>query len=88
MSTGATYAPAPPDELQRQDVAALLQHSYRWTCAAATVVPAAAQQVAPALTIAAQLYEARQYPAALTQLAGVAVLVHRARLACPALPEL
>ena len=88
MSTGAAYGLAPQAELQRQDVAALLQHTYRWTRAASAVVPAAAQQVAPPLTVAAQLYEARQYPAALTQLAGVVVIVQQTRQVCPALPEL
>jgi hypothetical protein len=82
------YELAPPLELQRQDVAALLQHTYRWTTAASTVVPAVAQQVAPALTIAAQLYEARQYPAAMGQLASTVAVLRETRRAFPALPEL
>lgn len=82
------YELAPPLESQRQDVAALLQHTYRWTFAVSTVVPAVAQQVAPALTIAAQLYEAQQYPAALNQLAGARAVLHQTRQAFPALPEL
>jgi hypothetical protein len=88
MSMDTAYALAPPLELQRQDVAALLQHTYRWTCAASAVVPAVAQQVAPALTIAAQLYEAQQYPAALSQLASARAVLHQTRRAFPALPEL
>ena len=88
MRMDTAYEAAPPPELQRQDVAALLQHTYRWTCAASTVVPAAAQQVAPALTIAAQLYEAQQYPAALSQLAGAVAMLNQTRRAFPALPEL
>jgi hypothetical protein len=86
--TDAAYGFAPPPELQRQDVAALLQHAYQWTCAAATAVPAVAQQVAPALTIAAQLYEAQQYPAAIGQLAGAVTTLRQTRRAFPALPEL
>jgi hypothetical protein len=70
---GAAYGPASTTELQRLYVAARLQQAYGWTCAASAEVPAVAQQVAPALTIAAQLYEARQYPAALGQLASVVV---------------
>jgi len=49
VSTGARYGPSPSAELQRQDVAALLQHTYQWTRAASTVVPPVAQQVAPAV---------------------------------------
>ncbi len=88
MSTDAGDGPVVLAELQRQDVAALLQHTYRWTCAASTVVPAVAQQVAPGLTVAAQLYEGRQYPAAMSQLAGVVAMLHQTRQAYPALPEL
>jgi hypothetical protein len=47
-----------------------------------------AQQVAPALTVAAQLYEAQQYPAAISQLAGVVAQVQQARQTYPALPDL
>ena len=88
MITDAIYGSAVSPEVQRQDVAAQLQHTYQWTCAAFTVVPAVAQQVAPALTIAAQLYEARQYPAAKSQLAGVVATLRQTRQAFPALPEL
>jgi len=88
VSTDAGRGQVVVDELQRQDVAALLQRTYRWTCAASTVVPAVAQQVAPGLTVAAQLYEGRQYPAAMSQLAGVLAMLHQTRQACPALPEL
>ena len=56
--------------------------------ARSAVVPPVAQQVAPAHTVAAQLYEAQQYPAALGQLAGVVTMLHQARQAYPALPEL
>jgi 16S rRNA G966 N2-methylase RsmD len=75
-------------EAQRQSVAALLQHTYSWTRAASAVVPSVAQQVAPALTVAAQLYEAQQYGAAADQLSRVAWLLSQARQAYPGLPEL
>lgn len=88
VSMDTAYQSAAPPEVQRQDVAALLQHTYRWTCAASTVVPAVVEQVAPALTIAAQLYEAQQYPAALSQLAGTVAMLEHTRRAFPALPEL
>ena len=88
MSTGTVQWPFAAPEVRRHDVAALLQHTYQWTRAASAVVPPVAQQVAPALTVAAQLYEAQQYPAALGQLAGVVTMLHRARQAYPALPEL
>jgi hypothetical protein len=80
--------PYAPQEARRHDVAALLQHTYQWTRAASAVVPPVVQQVAPALTVAAQLYEAQQYPAALGQLTGVVTMLNRARRAYPALPEL
>jgi hypothetical protein len=73
---------------RRYDVEALLQHSYKWTRAAHDVVPPVAEQVAPALTVAAQLYEAEQYQAALRQIAGAVQLVRQARQVYPALPEL
>jgi hypothetical protein len=75
-------------EVRRQGVAALLQHMYSWTRAATAVVPSVAQQVAPALTVAAQLYEAQQYGAAADQLSRVVWLLNQARQAYPALPEL
>ncbi len=74
--------------VRRQDVAALIQHTYRWTRAAAVIVPPVAQQAAPGLTIAAQLYEAQQYPAALAQVSRVMWVLHTARQSYPALPEL
>ena len=77
-----------PREAARQDVAALLQHTYRWTRAASAVVPPVAQQIAPSLTVAAQLYEAQQYQAALQQLSGAVLMARQARQAYPALPEL
>jgi len=72
----------------RQDVEALLQHSYLWTRAASEVVPPVAGQIAPALTVAAQLYEAGQYVAAMNQIGGAVHLVRQARQVYPALPEL
>ena len=88
MGTGTVYRPFSAPDVARHDVAALLQHAYHWTRAASAVVPPVAQQVAPALTVAAQLYEAQQYPAALSQLEGVVTMLHQARQAYPALPEL
>jgi hypothetical protein len=88
MATATVYRPfSAPDE-RRHDVAALLQHAFHWTRAASAVVPPVAQQVAPALTVAAQLYEAEQYTAALGQLGGAVTMLHLARQAYPALPEL
>ena len=87
-TSAAAYGLTSAAELQRQHVAALLQQSYSWTRAASTVEPAVAQQVAPALTVAAQLYEAQQYPAALSQLASVAAMVDQTRRAYPTLPGL
>jgi len=80
--------PAITGEPGREQVAALLQHTYQWTRAAAQAAPPVAQQLAPALTVAAQLYEARQYRAAMSQLAGVVTQVHQARRTYPALPGL
>lgn len=77
-----------PKDVARQDVAALLQHTYRWTRTASVVVPPVAQQLAPSLTIAAQLYEARQYDAALQQLSAAVLMAQQARQTYPALPEL
>ena len=77
-----------PKDAARQDVAALLQHTYRWTRNASVVVPPVAQQIAPSLTVAAQLYEARQYDAALQQLSAAVVMAQQARQTYPALPEL
>ena len=81
-----TYSP-PGREAMRYQTAGLLQHSYRWVRAASEVTPAVAQ-AAPALTVAVQLYNAEQYPAALRQLSGVVGMLHQARLAYPALPPL
>jgi hypothetical protein len=88
MATGTAYRPFLAPDVRRHDVAALLQRTYHWTRAASAVVPPVAQQVAPALTVAAQLYEAQQYTAALSQLHGVVTMLHQARQAYPALPEL
>jgi hypothetical protein len=86
--TSTVYRPFSAPDVRRHDVAALLQHTYHWTRAASAVVPPVAQQVAPALTVAAQLYEAQQYTAALRQLEGVVTMLHQGRQAYPALPEL
>ncbi|GIH76763.1 hypothetical protein [Planobispora longispora] len=83
----ATAPRNPADTVSRQEVAGLLEHTYRWLRAASAVVPAVAQ-TAPALTVAAQLYAAGQYPAARRQLSGVIAMVHQARQAYPALPPL
>jgi hypothetical protein len=88
MATGTVYRPFSAPDARRHDVAALLQHTYRWARAASAVVPSVAQQVAPALTVAAQLYEAEQYTAALSQLGDAVTMLHLARQAYPALPEL
>jgi hypothetical protein len=88
VTTGTIRWPSAAPEARRHDVAALLQHTCQWTRAASAVVPPVAQQMAPALTVAVQLYEAQQYRAALGQLAGVVTMLHRARQAYPALPEL
>jgi hypothetical protein len=88
MATGTADRSFSAPDLRRHDVAALLQHTYHWTRAASAVVPPVAHQVAPALTVAAQLYEAQQYTAALSQLGGVVTMLHQARQAYPALPEL
>jgi hypothetical protein len=45
-------------------------------------------RAAPALTVAVELYNAEQYPAALRQLSGVVAMLHQARQAYPALPPL
>ncbi len=88
MIAQAVYPQVPTPDIRRQDVAALIQHTYRWARAAAAVAPPLAQQAAPALTVAAQLYEAQQYPAALDQLSQVMWVLHNARQGYPALPEL
>jgi len=75
-------------EARRQQIAALLQHTYGWTRAAAVVAPPVAEQVAPALTTAAHHYAARQYGAAHRQLSGVASILQLARRAYPTLPGL
>jgi hypothetical protein len=77
----------PGGEALRYQTAGLLQHAYRWVRAASEVTPAVSR-VAPALTVAAQLYGAGQYPAALRQLSGVVAMLHQARQAYPALPPL
>jgi hypothetical protein len=84
--TVETY-PSPGDEAMRYQMAGLLQHTYRWVRAASEVTPAVTR-AAPALTVAVQLYNAEQYPAALRQLAGVVSMLRQARQAYPALPPL
>jgi len=76
-----------PGEAVRCHTAGLLQHTYRWMRAASEVTPAVTA-VAPALTVAVQLYSAEHYPAALRQLSGVVAMLHQARQAYPALPPL
>jgi hypothetical protein len=80
------YSP-PGGEATRYQTAALLQHTYRWVRAASEVTPTVSR-AAPALTVAVQLYDAEQYPAALRQLSGVVAMLHQARRAYPALPPL
>ena len=75
------------DDAYRDQTAALLQHTYQWLRAAADVTPATAR-VAPALTVAAQLYDAGQYPAARRQLSATVAMLHQMRRAYPALPPL
>lgn len=74
-------------EAMRRQTAGLLQHTYRWVCAASEVTPAVTR-AAPALTVAVQLYDAEQYPSALRQLSGVVAMLHQARQAYPALPPM
>lgn len=76
-----------PGEATRFQTAGLLQHTYRWIRAATEVAPAVTG-AAPALTVAVQLYDAGQYPAALRQLSDVVAMLHQARQAYPALPPL
>jgi hypothetical protein len=71
----------------RYQTAGLLQHTYRWLRAASEVTPAVTR-AAPALTVAVQLYDAEQYPTAMSQLSGVVTMLHQARHAYPALPPL
>ena len=78
---------SPGSEAMRYQTAGLLQHTYRWVRAAGEVTPAVTR-AAPALTVAVQLYDAGQYPAALSQLSGVVAMLHQARQAYPALPPL
>lgn len=78
---------SPGGDALRYQTAGLLQHTYRWVLAASEVTPAVTRS-APALTVAAQLYDAEQYPAALRQLSGVVTMLHQARQAYPALPPL
>lgn len=87
MIAAAGAQPFSP-EARRQQIAALLQHTYGWTRAASVVAPPVAEQVAPALTTAAHLYSARQYGAAQRQLSGVASMLQVACRAYPALPGL
>ncbi len=75
-------------EISRHQVAALLQHLYRWTAAAAAVAPPVAAALAPALSVAVQFYEAGQYEAGLGQLSAITSAARQARAAYPALPPL
>jgi hypothetical protein len=78
---------SPDGEAVRYQMAGLLEHTYRWVRAASDVTPTVTR-AAPALTVAVQLYDAEQYPAALRQLSGVVALLHQARQTYPALPPL
>jgi hypothetical protein len=78
---------SPGGEALRCQLAGLLQHTYRWVRAASEVTPAVTR-AAPALTVAVQLYDAEQYPAALRQLSGVVSMLRQARQSYPALPPL
>jgi hypothetical protein len=84
--TANPYRP-PGREAMRYRTAGLVQHTYRWLRAASEVTPAVTR-AAPALTVAVQLYDAEQYPAAMSQLSGVVAMLHQARHAYPALPPL
>lgn len=88
MTALAAYPQSHLRELQRQNAAALLQHTYRWVSAASATAPMVAQQAAPMLTLAAQLYEAAEFDAALQQLSGAVMALRQARQAYPALPPL
>jgi hypothetical protein len=74
-------------DLDRFRTAGLLQHTYRWMNAASEVTPPVTA-VAPALTVAVQLYGAGQYRPSLRQLATVVAMLGRVRDAYPALPPL
>jgi len=82
-----TPYPAPGREARRYQTAGLLLHTYQWVRAASEVTPTVTM-AAPALTVAIQLYNAEQYPAAMRQLSGVVAMLHQARQAYPALPPL
>jgi hypothetical protein len=88
VTTPASGVTAQAAETSRHQLAALLQHTYHWTNAAAAVTPQVARQLAPALTVAVELYDARQYEASRSQLSGVVSMVHQARQAYRALPPL
>lgn len=78
---------APGQEAMRYQAAGLLQHAYDWVRAASEVTPVASR-AAPALTVAVQLYNAEEYPAALRQLSAVLAMLHQVRQRYPALPPL
>lgn len=84
--TASPY-PVAGQEVMRYQTAGLLQHTYRWVRAASEVTPTVTW-VAPALTVAVELYNADHYPAALRQISGVVALLRQARQAYPALPPL
>jgi len=87
VQTDPLTGPPVGSEHLRYHTAGLLQHTYRWVRAAGAVAPPVAQ-VAPALTVAVQLYSAGQYPAALRRLSSVAATLEQARRSYPALPPL
>lgn len=98
MTAAPGFAPpgiAPPvpslapavGEAQRQQAAALLQHTYRWMADALPGAPQLSAFVPPTVT-AAQLYAAQQYAACIRQITAVIGALQNARAAFPTLPPL
>lgn len=94
FTMGGAGAPAPPafvqpmiEEAQREQAAALLQHTYRWLDEAVVDVPQLAD-VVPAMVAAVQMYQAGQYSPCLNQITAVVGSLQQARGAFPALPPL
>jgi tRNA A58 N-methylase Trm61 len=75
------------EEAQREQAAALLQHTYRWLDEAVVDVPQLADAI-PAVVAAVQLYQAGQYSPCLNQITAVVGSLQQARGAFPALPPL
>lgn len=78
---------SPQSEALRQQAATHLQRCYHWLEEAVRIVPQTADLV-PALVMAVQQYEARQYEACLAQVAVVIRTVRQVRLTVPTLPPL